>query len=127
AILGFSSEEWMATPDLWTRQLHPDDHARVVAELSHRRDRGEPFYSEYRMLTRDGRVLWLRDEAAPVWDPTREAHVQQGVMIDITERRRMEEALEHQALHDALTDLPNRNLLGDRLEQALLAAQRDAA
>jgi diguanylate cyclase (GGDEF)-like protein/PAS domain S-box-containing protein len=43
---------------------------------------------------------------------------------DITERKRWEQALEHQALHDALTDLPNRSLLHDRLKQTILARQR---
>src|SRR5581483_5788072 len=49
----------------------------------------------------------------------------QGVLIDITERKRVEEALEHQAVHDDLTGLPNRTLLRDRLDQAILVAQRD--
>lgn len=48
-----------------------------------------------------------------------------GVVRDITERRAQSAALEYQALHDALTDLPNRSLLGDRLRQAVLRAQRN--
>jgi diguanylate cyclase (GGDEF)-like protein len=48
-----------------------------------------------------------------------------GIDRDVTDRRRAHDLLAHQALHDALTDLPNRVLLGDRLRQALLAANRE--
>ena len=50
-----------------------------------------------------------------------------GVMRDITERKDQMEALEYQALHDALTDLPNRTLLSDRVSQAIVRAQRDGS
>ncbi len=73
---------------------------------------------------RDGSLV----EISIAWSPRRDAQGRVVEMIalarDITERRRMERALQHQATHDALTGLPNRALLADRLDQALAAATR---
>lgn len=70
AVLGFSPAEWLADPESWVKQLHPEDRERVLAEYKSSRERGQPFYSEYRWLTRDGRVLWCYDNAVPVKDDT---------------------------------------------------------
>ncbi|HEY2571634.1 MAG TPA: PAS domain-containing protein, partial [Solirubrobacteraceae bacterium] len=65
-ILGFTSAQWMADPGLWARQVHPEDRDRVFG----REDvLGEPSLpEEYRILHRDGRTVWVRDEAALVCD-----------------------------------------------------------
>jgi len=95
-ILGFTQAEWMAGPDLWLRQLHPDDRARVLAELARSHDSGEPFIAEYRLLSRDDQVLWFHDEAVVVQDDDGTPLFLQGVMLDITERKRVEAALEEE-------------------------------
>jgi PAS domain S-box-containing protein len=92
SILGFSPEEWMADPGVWYRQIHPDDRDRAIADEARTIRSGKPLVSEYRMLTRDGRVVWFRDEAAPVPDATGRVSLQ-GIMYDITEAKRAEEAL----------------------------------
>lgn len=92
-ITGFSPSEFEADPDKWKQQLHPDDQERVAAEVARSRSEGEPFASEYRMLTRDGRVVWFRDEGWIVRDSHGEALFLQGVMQDITQRKELEEAL----------------------------------
>src|SRR6266576_1061039 len=90
SILGFSPQEWLADPDQWFRQLHPEDRDRVLAEESLSKESGEPLSSEYRMLTRDGRPRWFRDEAAVVKDDADSPLFLQGVMYDVTDRRRAE-------------------------------------
>jgi PAS domain S-box-containing protein len=90
-ILDFTQAEWLAQPDLFFRQLHPDDRERVMAELSRSRASGEPFKSEYRLLARDDRVVWFRDEAVVVRDDADNSLFLQGVMFDISERKRAEE------------------------------------
>ncbi len=97
AILGFSPADYRADPDIWRKQLHPEDRERVLAEVARCHATGEPFVSEYRMLTREGRLVWFRDEAWIVRDAQGKPLFLQGVMLDITDRRQAEEELrEHQ-------------------------------
>ena len=93
-ILGFSPAECMADPALWLKQLHPRDRDRVLANQVHSQSGGEPLSAEFRMLARDGRVVWFRDEAVVVRDAAGQPRYVQGVMVDITERKQAEEALE---------------------------------
>lgn len=85
--LGFSQAEWLEDPALWSKQLHPDDRERVLAEYTRAYTKGEPFRSEYRLLARDGRVVWFRDESVIVRDSTGQPLYLQGVMMDITEHK----------------------------------------
>lgn len=107
-MLGYSAEEMLADPDLWARRLHPDDRSDVfdmeLAEAEMARDRNITTVSEYRMLHRDGTVVWIRDEArlvpvdgaTPYW---------RGVLIDITEARSAERELAES--HDRYRELVN--------------------
>ena len=108
-IIGFSPEEYKADPDIWRKQLHPDDRQRVLAEVQHTHETGEPLCCEYRMLARDGRVVWLRDEALVVTNDNSEPLFLQGVMVDVTERRKSEDELKEseerfRAIFDNATD-----------------------
>ncbi len=94
AILGFTPAEWSADPDLGKRQLHPDDCQRVIAGVTASQATGTPLSSEYRMYTRDGKLVWFHDEAAVIRDESGQLLFSQGVMIDITARKRAEEELE---------------------------------
>ncbi len=89
--LGYSPEEFMDEPERWAKRLHPDDRERVLAEVTHCHRTGEPFSSEYRMISRDGREVWFRDEAVLVRDEKGEPKYIQGVMLEITRERSAEE------------------------------------
>jgi PAS domain S-box-containing protein len=93
-LLGFSEAEWRATPTLWLDRIHEEDRARVEADWNAAHAEGRRFAAEYRMVTRDGRVLWFRDEAVLLRDAEGRALYIQGVMLDVTERREAERALE---------------------------------
>jgi PAS domain S-box-containing protein len=93
-VLGFSQAEWMADHQLWLKQIHPDDRARVLDELRESHERGQPAPSEYRMLTRDGQVKWFRDVATIVVGDHGWPCFLQGMMFDITERKQAEDALQ---------------------------------
>jgi diguanylate cyclase (GGDEF)-like protein/PAS domain S-box-containing protein len=122
-ILGFSPAEWIDDPGLWARQMHPDDRARMIAREESLAEPSMP--DEYRLRHRDGRTVWVRDEAALATDA--EGRLRwHGVIFDITDRKlaeaeleRRAEVIRYQAVHDPLTSLPNRALFQDRLVQAL--------
>ncbi len=91
--LGFTVAEWIADPELWVRQLHPDDHARIMAEIERNKETGEPFSSEYRLITHAGQIRWFLDEVVNIADANGKLLFRQGFMLDITERKQVEESL----------------------------------
>lgn len=92
-ILGYPPEEWIENPDLWLQKMHPDDVDRVSAENDLSNATGEPFFSEYRLIARDGRVVWFRDQAVPVQAEDGTPLYWRGVMLDITEQKEAETKL----------------------------------
>jgi diguanylate cyclase (GGDEF)-like protein/PAS domain S-box-containing protein len=95
ALLGFSADEWMNDSTLWMRQIHPDDRARVQQEEDEdwSREPGVVSASEYRMLSRDGREVWIRDEAVIIADEHGIPAFFRGYIIDITAQKNAEHAL----------------------------------
>ncbi|MDQ3943435.1 MAG: PAS domain S-box protein, partial [Actinomycetota bacterium] len=93
AIMGYSPKEYLTDPKLWVRSTHPDDRDKVLAEDARTIRTGEPFSMEFRKITRDGRVIWVRDEAVLVRDEGGSPRYWQGILADITERKHTEEAL----------------------------------
>ena len=92
SFLGFSQSEWMASTGQWLRQVHPDDRKQVMDSEEHSKRTGENIDIEYRMLARDGRVVWFRDRAI-VSRGEDGRMLQHGFMLDITERKEAEAAL----------------------------------
>lgn len=92
-LVGVSAEEWLAHPGAYASVLHPDDRDDVLARTRSCRQAGFPFEYEYRMVTRRGDVIWVRDAAVPMGDPSN-PHQWQGYVIDITERKHAEEQRE---------------------------------
>ena len=92
-LLGFTPEEWTADPDLWLRQIHPQDRDRIIAdESAQSQELGVVSITEYRLLRADGEEVWVRDEAVVIADDDGEPAFWRGVIVDITARRRAEEA-----------------------------------
>ena len=90
-LLGFSPEEWMSLANTWWSRVHPDDRERVAQGEQEFQRTGKPLRQEYRMIARDGRVLWFRDEAVMMH---REGPLlMQGVLHDITDQKRLEDQL----------------------------------
>ena len=125
-ILGYGPDELIDDPELWPSRIHPDDRAAAIAAYDAHWRTGEPLRAEYRMLARDGSEVWVRDEAFAMADDTRSGQrVSQGLLVDTTDRKRLESRLIHDALHDPLTGLANRVLLRDHLERALARQGRE--
>jgi diguanylate cyclase (GGDEF)-like protein/PAS domain S-box-containing protein len=126
AVLGFTPSDWLADAGLWARQIHPADRELVLAAEEGLRSHGveQSATWEYRMLARDGGVVWIRDEAMLIPGDGDRVPQMRGVMIDITDRKHLEERLTHQAFYDGLTGLPNRALFIERLDHALARSMR---
>ncbi|MCD6023080.1 MAG: diguanylate cyclase/phosphodiesterase with and sensor(s), partial [Actinomycetia bacterium] len=90
-LLGYAPEEWIADPDLWLRTVHPDDRPRAIAENQRHNETGESFSLDYRMYRKDGRIVWIRDEARIVRDERGIPTFSLGVMFDVTEMKRGDE------------------------------------
>jgi diguanylate cyclase (GGDEF)-like protein/PAS domain S-box-containing protein len=112
-ILGYSPEEWMADPGLWARCLHPEDRERALEQESHQAvAAGGAPPVDYRMLTREGEVVWILDEA--VLEPDRTGTpVWHGVLYDITERKIAEGELQRAAAQQAAVARLGRYALQD--------------
>ncbi len=93
-LLGFTPTEWLEDPFLWFNCIHDDDKARWVEEFGHLCATGLQFKSEYRLVARDGRVVWVHGECQVVRDAQGNPVFMQGIAFDITERKLAVHALE---------------------------------
>jgi PAS domain S-box-containing protein len=97
AMLGFTPQEWLSDPQRLSKQLHRDDCDRVLAQIRDGRQNRKGIRLEYRLLTRERRTVWIRDESTIVSDETGTPLFIQGVMFDISERKKSEADLERYA------------------------------
>jgi len=124
-MLGYEEDEVGNDPHAWLKLVHPDDHKQVQAELvSHLKRKTPHFECEYRILHSNGFYLWVLSRGLAVWDAKGTAYRMAGSQSDITARKLAEQRLAHDAVHDALTGLPNRVLFMDRLQNRLERTKR---
>jgi len=131
-LLGYPREAWLTEDELWLDVLHPDDRERMIATDIAARSALAPLFAEYRMIARDGHVVWVSEKAAVVTDELTGTVYWQGVMVDITDRKRAEEALaaterQYRSVFDAATiglmtvDLAGRVLEANSVVEQVLA------
>lgn len=96
AALGFSQEEWLEDPIRWYSHIHPDDKQRWSAEAAEMFLTGNPLRSAYRVISRDGRIIWFHCEAKMIRKEDGEPWFIHGVGFDITDLKRTEEALQEE-------------------------------
>jgi two-component system phosphate regulon sensor histidine kinase PhoR len=94
AMLGYSPAEWSAEPELFSRLLHPDDREKVLDGHKRADADGGRFRCEYRLVARDGRVVWVREETATVRDAVGNALYAQTFLVDISELKRADDERE---------------------------------
>ncbi|HWX09917.1 MAG TPA: PAS domain-containing protein [Gaiellaceae bacterium] len=90
ALVGYTPEEWTAGDGMFRPSVHPEDRDAVLERMRQSQTDGTELEIEYRMLRRDGRVIFVRDMAVPVRNDAGQALDRQGYLIDITERRVVE-------------------------------------
>ena len=126
-MLGYTAHEWMTDADLWLRIVHPDDRARAAAENQRHNETGEMFSLDYRVYRKDGRIVWVHDEARMFRDERGVPAFSLGVMIDITEIKRGDEKVAFLTYHDELTGLPSRSMFEELLELSITRAKHHEA
>jgi len=96
AALGFSQSEWLEDPVRWYQQVHPDDKVRWSVEAAEMFLSGKPLRSAYRVIARDGRVLWFQCEAKMIRHEDGRPWFIHGVGVDVTDLKQAEGALQQQ-------------------------------
>lgn len=126
-ILGIENDEKeIQTSRCWLDKIHPDDLEKTTRELNdHINGKTHHFQNEHRLLHSSGEYRWVLSRGLAVRDGDGNASRIAGSLTDITERKKAEEKMEHDAVHDALTGLPNRKALTDRLQRSIEKRKKD--
>lgn len=126
-MAGYTDEDIAANEEAWRLRIHPDDRAQVNNEIhAYLQGNTKTYHNEHRVLCRDGSIKWVLARGmivsrTPDGKPLRMI----GTHADITERKKLEERMRHMAHYDLLTELPNRALITERLQQSVIKARRD--
>ena len=127
AMLGLDPGAAKHATRAWFDLVHPEDAVRLQYELIHHIEGATEFFeSEHRLLHSDGEYRWILSRGLAVRGTDGRAYRIAGSLSDITERKRVEGQLVHDALHDHLTGLPSRVLFMDRLTRAIKRCKRNA-
>jgi diguanylate cyclase (GGDEF)-like protein/PAS domain S-box-containing protein len=117
-------DDFLVNSDLWLEMIHPDDRTEVIESINAMTGRGT-LDIEYRIIRSNGETRWVRNRSRLVIGDRDDVSVRiEGLITDISDRKRAEKQLIHDALHDGLTQLPNRTLFIERLETALKRQRR---
>ncbi len=93
AISGYTAEEWKDDPNLWMRIIHPEDKQRIQEEHEKALKSGETFNTEYRLITKNGTVVWVHDIASLIMQDNSGPSYWQGILVDVTKQKLIEEQI----------------------------------
>ena len=125
SMLGFTENDISCKPEEWISRIHPDDRCSVLADLkAHKKGKTSHFESEYRMKNAEGSYRWMMCRSLAARDEHNVPYRMTGSQSDITDRKKAEEKLVFDAVHDPLTGLPNRILFLDRLAHCIELSSR---
>ena len=130
-LLGYTATEFITGEIVYTDLIHKEDLDRVIKEIVTDNTIKKFKHKPYRMITKSGVIIWIDDFSSVVRDNQGNISHYQGIIINVSERElankkmlKKQLYLQHTAHHDALTGLPNRLLLMDRMQQAIKNARR---
>lgn len=119
SMLGYEIEDWLADKNFLSKIIHPDDLQYAMAAYTKTLDLSEGLEVVYRARRADDTYIWVRDTVRVVRDDHGQPSQLRGVMVDVSAHKEAEHRLTQMAHYDALTGLPNRNLLEDRLRDIM--------
>ncbi len=107
-VLGYDANQWTNNPSLWTERVYAADRDWVMQSYRRAMDRGEGHACEFRAITADGRLVWLRESARLLKDDEGRPAYFVGVTVDVTERRELEDQLVQSERIEAASRLASR-------------------
>ncbi len=122
-VHGYPVSSFLSSSDLWLEVVHPADRHQMIHFFDQLLAVGS-LNVEYRILRPDGEIRWLKNRGHVITDDQGHPSRLDGIIYDITEQKRAQAQLLHDAFHDELTGLPNRNLMMERISQALKRQHR---
>lgn len=124
--LGYAEDEIKDNFAQWRERLHPDDKDAVLLAVErYLQDPQSRYQNEFRLRHKDGSYRWILAQASLIYDEDGKPFRLLGSHLDITRRKEKDELIQRLAYHDALTDLPNRTLMLERIDQSLAIAKRE--
>ena len=93
-LTGYTAEEWSGDPDLWSSSIHPEDRERIVRKDEETNRSGSRFLDEYRLIRRDGTIVWVKEDTNLIRDKEGNPLYWQGILLDITKEKENEAALQ---------------------------------
>lgn len=100
-LLGYSSSEWLSTPNFWLTIVHPDDRDKAARQSAALFASGKPGTNQFRWIARDGSVVWVEAQSVVIMDESGVPAGMRGVTMDITQRIAAQARLEAQARQQA--------------------------
>lgn len=121
-LTGYTAEEWCANPDRWIKSIHPEDRERIIEQDRESNQSGSRFLEEYRLIRRDGRTVWIKEDTNLIYDSQGKPLYWQGILLDITREKENEAALQRQleelaVLHSASLAASNALHIDQLIEQ----------
>ncbi len=95
-LTGYTPEEWRADPDIWVKCIYPDDRERILSHDKKSTASRMHFLEEYRLIRRDGQVVWVKEDTNLIHDADGNPLYWQGILLDITKEKEDEAALQRQ-------------------------------
>jgi diguanylate cyclase (GGDEF)-like protein/PAS domain S-box-containing protein len=125
ALLGYTEKEISDNPSEWFGRVHPEDLDQLKGDIAaHLEGSTKRFVNEHRLFHKSGRYRWVMVQGLAVKESGQKPHRMAGSLTDVSARRSTEERLRHDAMHDPLTNLPNRAYFIDQLRRAIERARR---
>ncbi len=124
-IFGLNPNQFSPTHEQFLKLVHPDDRELIKQDITETIENGKPFSIDFRIIQPNGTQRYVHAEGELLFDQELKPSLMVGIIQDITEIKESEERLNHLAHHDPLTNLPNRLLFKDRLQQAISLAHRN--
>lgn len=123
-VYGRSVDELLANPDLRLESIHPEDRSRVEASLTSSIIQSQGI--EYRIVQPDGQIRWVWERSRLIQNQNGTIERRDGIICDITERKKVEEELSFEAKHDSLTNLPNRSAFTEEVKGIIRYCQQNS-